>query len=365
MAVEDAIWALGCMSGTSMDGADAAMVMTDGAEIYEFGATGFRPYGEAERSVLAGAQGKWPGDAGVSAAEAVVTEAHLELIGRFGGVELVGFHGQTLAHDPGGRGTHQVGDGAALARRAGVKVAWDFRGNDVAQGGQGAPLAPFYHFALAQRFDLKRVAFLNLGGVGNITLVDPLAGAPEEKGALLAFDTGPANALMDDFVRGRTGLACDYGGALAALGKSDESIVEGFMRHPYFDQTPPKSLDRNQFSGLADAVAGLSDPDGLATLAAASAAAVARGFDWFSVAPTKVLVGGGGRKNDHLMAELGRLLPVPVSDIDSEGMDGDMLEAQAFAYLAVRVMKGMPLSAPGTTGVERAISGGRLSRPIE
>jgi len=363
MAEEDAIWALGCMSGTSMDGVDAALILTDGTEVFEFGATGYRPYTADERAVISAAQGCWPGAAGVAEAEAVIRQAHVELIARFGGVALVGFHGQTLAHDPGGQGTHQIGDGAALARAVGLPVAWDFRAADVAAGGQGAPLAPFYHFALARRKGEGPVAFLNLGGVGNVSFVNPLAAGPDATGALLAFDTGPANALMDDFARARTGLACDYGGALAGLGVVDQAIVADFMNMAYFRCKPPKSLDRNDFSELAEAVADLTDTDGLATLAAATIASVKAAFKYAPKGIRKVLVCGGGRKNDHLMAGLGDALNLEVVNIDSEELDGDMLEAQAFAYLAVRVRDGLSLSAPATTGVPKPVTGGRVSQP--
>jgi len=361
MAEQDAIWVLGMMSGTSMDGVDAALILTDGDEVFEFGATGYRPYLPEERAVIAAAKGKWPNETGVAEAAAVVEGAHIELINRFGGVELVGFHGQTLAHDPGGKGTHQAGDGAALAASAGLAVAWDFRRADVAAGGQGAPLAPFYHFALARRFQTGSVAFLNLGGVGNVSFVDTTQAGPEADGALLAFDTGPANALMDDFAQERTGLACDYGGALASLGRVDAGVLNGFMASAYFHQKPPKSLDRDHFTDLKAAVQKLSDTDGLATLAAATIASVKAGFQFAPDGLKKVLVCGGGRKNPHLMAGLAQALKVPVADIDKVGMDGDMLEAQAFAYLAVRAKHGLPLSAAGTTGVMRPLTGGRLS----
>jgi len=346
-----------------MDGVDGAMVLTDGISVFEFGATGYRPYSSAEKDVIAAAQGRWPGEDGVADATRVIERAHKDLIARFGGVALIGFHGQTLAHAPGTRGTHQAGDGDQLARDTGIPVVWDFRKADVDAGGQGAPLAPFYHFALARRFSTGPVAFLNLGGVGNVTFVNPLAQSPDAPGAVLAFDTGPANALMDDFARSRTGLACDYGGALAGLGQVDAAILAAFMEHPFFSQTPPKSLDRNTFGDLVTSVAGLSDSDGLATLAAATVASVDAAFRFAPRKAEKVLVAGGGRKNAHLMQTLSHRLDPPVTSVDENGMDGDMLEAQAFAYLAVRAKNGFTLSAPGSTGVPQALSGGRLSPP--
>lgn len=361
MPKDDAIWALGCMSGTSMDGVDAAMVLTDGIEVFEFGATGFRPYSENERKIIRAALGQWPKGEVVPMAAAVVEAAHLQLIARFGGVDLVGFHGQTLAHDPDGRHTHQAGNGADLARACGHDVVWDFRSADVNAGGQGAPLAPFYHFALARRLGPEPVGFLNIGGVGNLTFVDAECAGPTDTGALLAFDTGPGNALLDDFIRMRTGLACDYGGALAAAGQADQQVVSRFLQHGYFGQPAPKSLDRNEFALLAKAVRALRDTDGAATLSACSVAAVAAGFAAANKPVTRVLVCGGGRKNDHIMARLAESLPVPVVNIDDVGFDGDMLEAQAFAYLAVRSKNGLALTAPGTTGVKTAVCGGVLS----
>ncbi|MCA8868027.1 MAG: anhydro-N-acetylmuramic acid kinase [Rhodobacteraceae bacterium] len=361
MGEQDGIWALGLMSGTSMDGVDAALVLTDGIEIFEFGATGYRPYTGDERAIIAAAQGKWPGEAGVAEAAEVVEAAHLDLIRRFGGVDLVGFHGQTLAHDPANHRTHQAGDGARLAKALGLPVVWDFRSNDMAAGGQGAPLAPFYHFALARRMGKGPVAFLNLGGVGNISFVDTRHPRPDADGALLAFDTGPANALMDDFALKRTGLACDYGGALAAIGKVDEKILASFLSHDYFRQKPPKSLDRNAFADLAYAVERLSDTDGLATLAGATIQSVKSAFAFAPDGMTRLLVAGGGRKNPHLMQGLARNLDLPVEDVDASGLDGDMLEAQAFAYLAARARIHLNISAPGTTGIAKPISGGRLS----
>lgn len=355
------LWALGAMSGTSLDGVDAAMVLTDGERIQDFGPTGYRPYSDAERATLRAALGQWEG--AEDAAEVVET-VHAELLARFAGADLVGFHGQTVAHEPGGRGTRQIGDGAILAEALGLPVVWDFRSADVQMGGQGAPLAPFYHFALARRIGAERpLAMLNLGGVGNLTWIDPRATAPEAPGALLAFDTGPANAPIDDLVAARLGQAFDKGGALAAQGTVCAGLLEVAMALPYFYRMPPKSLDRNDFHDLLDRVAPLSDADAAATLTAIAAASVMRGVEHCPVAPAEILVTGGGRRNPVLMEMLAAGLGCPVRPVEAVGLDGDMLEAQAFAFLAVRVQRGLPTSAPGTTGVPAAIGGGRISRP--
>ncbi|WP_341222770.1 anhydro-N-acetylmuramic acid kinase [Loktanella salsilacus] len=363
MKIKGPIRALGAMSGTSLDGIDGAVLVTDGETITSFGETDYREYSDRERASLRSALGLWHDD-DVAEAAKVVEHGHYSLLAGFEDIALVGFHGQTLAHDPGGRGTHQVGDGAALADRLGWPVVWDFRSADVQLGGQGAPLAPFYHFALARWMQADApVAFLNLGGVGNLTWIDPGKARPEEDGALLAFDTGPANALLDDAMFKRLGKARDEGGALAAVGTINDDIIAEFLAHPYFYKMPPKSLDRDTFERLAKAVEKLSDADAAATLTAASALAVSSAMQHCPTAPSTIWVAGGGRHNPVLMQMIAAAVDVPVRPVDEAGLDGDMLEAQAFAYLAVRVARGLPTSCQGTTGVRAAVSGGTLSRP--
>ena len=363
MLKDERIRVVGAMSGTSLDGVDAAEIITDGHEVFEFGESAFLPYTDAQRAVLRRALGKWHGDEVSDAAELVET-VHVQVLSGFGDAELIGFHGQTFAHEPQGRGTHQAGDGAVLADVLGKSVVWDFRSADVQMGGEGAPLAPFYHFALAKKMGADApVAIVNLGGVGNVTWINPSLPHPESDGALLAFDTGPANAPINDVMQDRLGLSYDLDGALGAMGVVDDGIVRAFLQHPYFFRMPPKSLDRDAFVGLLDAVTPLSDADAVATLTMACAASVAHGLAACPTLPSKILVTGGGRKNPTLMKMLGERCSVPVAPIEDAGFDGDMLEAQAFAYLAVRVAKGLPTSAPGTTGVAAPVGGGTISRP--
>jgi anhydro-N-acetylmuramic acid kinase len=353
------------MSGTSLDGVDAALLRTDGKRVFAFGETGYRAYSDRERAVIRAALGAWPGDAGVEPAAEVVETAHAVLLSGFKRADLVGFHGQTLAHEPHGRGTHQAGDGRVLAEVLQKPVVWDFRSADVELGGQGAPLAPFFHFACAKWAGLTEpVAFLNLGGVGNVTWVDPSKEAPEAQGALLAFDTGPANAPINDLMGKRLGKALDEGGALAAQGDVDPAVVEAFLEDGYFFKMPPKSLDRDSFPRLSAAVAHLSNADAAATLAGCAVGAVARGMEHCPAPPTRLFVTGGGRHNRVMMAGLEVLLDCPVEQVEAIGLDGDMLEAQAFAYLAVRVARGLATSCPTTTGVRAAVGGGVVSEPV-
>jgi anhydro-N-acetylmuramic acid kinase len=364
MRMEGTIWALGAMSGTSLDGVDAAMIKTDGQTILEFGPSAYRPYSPAEQQILRAALGQWPGDPDVAQAAEVIENAHAEVLGRFTGAQVLGFHGQTLAHEPAGRGTHQCGNGAILAQALGIPTVWDFRSADVTMGGQGAPLAPFYHFALARHIRAKEpLVFLNLGGVGNLTWVDPAAPGPESPGALLAFDTGPANAPLNDLMLARLGLEHDKGGALAAKGEVDEAFLGIVLKDPWFSHRPPKSLDRNDFAGLLENLVLLSDADAAATLTAIAAASVRAGIDHLPAPPKRVLVTGGGRHNPSMMAELRRRLPVRVDPVEAVGLNGDMLEAQAFAFLAVRVLRKLATSGPDTTGAPTLVGGGQISRP--
>ena len=362
MAKNKAVRALGAMSGTSLDGVDVAVIETDGEAILGFGETGYRPYSEAERAVLRAGLGIWSGPE-VEAAASVVEEAHAEALGGIAS-DVIGFHGQTLAHAPRVEGTLQVGDGAALARRLGRPVVWDFRSADVAAGGEGAPFAPVFHHACMRWAGITTpVAVLNLGGVGNLTYVDPRITRPEDPGALLAFDTGPANAPINDLMQTRRARALDQGGELAAQGQVNEAAVDAFLTSSYFSRTPPKSLDRNDFPQIESLVASLGDADAAATLTAMVAASVAKGAEHCPEPPDRILVTGGGRHNPVMMRMLAERLTCAVEPVEAVGLDGDMLEAQAFAFMAVRVMRGLPNSMPGTTGVPKPVCGGIVSDP--
>jgi anhydro-N-acetylmuramic acid kinase len=353
-----AVWAIGLMSGTSCDGVDAALIHTDGTVIDDFGPTLTLPYDGAFRARL---QSCFGGQGPVAAVERELTERHAEAVRQLlelawrkpSEIALVGFHGQTIHHAPAQRQTVQIGDGALLAKLTGIDVVNDFRSADVKAGGQGAPLAPVYHQARAQKL-AKPVAVLNLGGVGNVTWIG-------EDGALLAFDTGPANALLDDWALRHTGKPVDVDGALAASGKASRAALAKLRADPYFARPAPKSLDRQHFKALADAaVSGLSAADGAATLVAFTAWSAAEAVRVFPAPPREWLVCGGGRHNPAIMQALRALLPCPVRSVDEVGWNGDALEAQAFAFMAVRSVRGLPLSFPGTTGVPKPMKGGRL-----
>ncbi len=344
------------MSGTSLDGIDVAALATDGRERLAAGPALTVPYPRAFRERLRGVLGGTGPRAETAEVEAELTRLHGDAVAEFRAhhpeiaVDLVGFHGHTIMHRPAERRTWQIGDGALLASLTGVDVIADFRSADVAAGGEGAPLAPLYHAALAARM-AKPVAILNLGGVANLTWIC------EREGDILAFDTGPGNALIDDWVRRHTGRAADIDGALALAGRVSRPPVAGFLEHPYFARTPPKSLDRDEFHGAIPD--DLTLADGAATLTEISAAAVAAAVRHLPAAPREWLVCGGGRRNPALMAALARVVGAPVRAVEAVGWDGDALEAQAFAYLAVRSVLGLPLSLPTTTGAPHPVCGGR------
>lgn len=349
------------MSGTSLDGVDAALLRTDGEALVEPGPAITLPYPHELRERLRSVLG---GNGPVAEVERDVTLFHAEAVATLleraardpSEIDLVGFHGHTILHQPDRHRTWQIGDGALLAARTGIAVINDFRSEDVAAGGQGAPLVPVFHRALGANLP-RPLAVLNLGGVGNVTWI----GADE---SLLAFDTGPGNALIDDWALRHTGRPVDVGGALAAAGTVDEAAVARFLAHPYFARTPPKSLDRDDFRSLAaQAVAALSPEDGAATLVAITVAAVAAAQSHLPRPPALWIVAGGGRHNPRIMEGLARALPVPVHAADAHGWNGDAIEAQAFAYLAARSAAGLPITFPGTTGVARPLTAGRLHRP--
>ena len=357
--------AVGLMSGTSMDGIDAALIRTDGRGRVETGPSITIDYDSELREGLRAVLGQ------ASAPRALIsrlTEAHAAAVTGLlkrsqvpaAEVDVVGFHGHTILHEPWRGRTIQIGDGAMLAASLSIDVVSDFRSNDVANGGQGAPLVPLFHAALSQ--DIPRpIAVLNIGGVANVTWIgagidlDALSESGEQ---ILAFDCGAGNALLDDWVFRHTGRQWDEDGAMAAAGQADTDVVERFLRDAYFGKPPPKSLDRNDFR--LDEVADLAASDGAATLVRFTAAAIARGADWFPSPPLQWLVCGGGRRNPVLMEEVAHALTAPVRPVESVGWDGDALEAQAFAWLAVRVLDGAVLTLPSTTGVDRPLSGGRL-----
>jgi anhydro-N-acetylmuramic acid kinase len=351
---------IGLMSGTSLDGVDAAWIETDGHRVAAFGPAATIPYDDVLRRdlrrILDRAPSLDPSDSGLLHATARLTDYHVQAVQAVArDADLVGFHGQTILHRPEQRRTWQIGDAQRLADRIGLPVAFDFRSADVAAGGQGAPLAPVYHAALAHVLP-KPLAVLNIGGVANVTWIGT-------GGALVAFDTGPGNGPLDDWVTRHTGASFDREGALARSGRVDQAVLARLVSHPYFSRPAPKSLDRLDFSAAiaASGLNALSAADGAATLVAFTAAAASASR--FPEPPRRWLVCGGGRRNPAIMEALAQASPVPVEPVEAEGWDGDALEAQCFGFLAVRAMLGLPLSFPGTTGVPAPMAGGIVLRP--
>jgi anhydro-N-acetylmuramic acid kinase len=362
--------AIGLMSGTSLDGVDIALIETDGERVAAFGPTGYRPYTDPERGLLREALAEAvnltrrdarPGVIGE--AERAVTLAHAEAVAAFlarnhiarEGIDIVGFHGQTVLHRPAQRLTVQIGDAEALAKAIRVPVMHDFRAADVAAGGQGAPFVPVYHRALAQSQRREGpVCVVNIGGVSNITYID---GAD----TLIACDTGPGNALLDDFMLRVRGQRFDNEGWLAAQGYPDADWIAHALQHPFFAQSPPKSLDRNDFASLP--LPDMAPADGAATLTAFTAAAIARVVPLLPRPPESWIVAGGGARNPTMLGMLReRVAPASVESAEALGWSTDAIEAQAFAYLAARGLQGLPLSYPSTTGVPVPMTGGVIAK---
>ena len=372
-----ALCAIGLMSGTSMDGIDVAMLRTDGRDLVERGPSLFVPYEAAFRRRIEAAletakaiigRAERPGDLGDLEQELTlrharaVTEFLSGPAGAWGRPELIGFHGQTVLHRPDRALTVQLGDGTLLARKTGLPVVYDMRANDMAHGGQGAPLVPAYHSALARSLpepfaEKYPVVFVNVGGISNITCVS-------ETGDPVAFDTGPGNTLIDQWVDREGGVPFDAGGAIASEGGIVLTVVENYLENPFFEKTGPKSLDRNDFS-LAHA-AGLELSDGARTLAAVSAEAILKSAMHMPDKPKLWIVCGGGRKNPHIVGDLlagAQRRDAEVIVAEDAGLNGDATEAEAWAYLAVRSRQNLPLTFPTTTGCRTAVSGGVLATP--
>lgn len=366
--------AVGMMSGTSLDGIDLALVETDGEVIEAFGPVASFPYDayQAERTLIFRAmedaadltdRRARPGC--LPEAEEAVTRLNIRAVSEFlkdVRADVIGFHGQTVIHRPEIGLTVQLGDAAAMAAATGLPVVHDFRAADMAAGGQGAPLVPIFHRAIAEKLDGERpIAVLNLGGVANVTYLDANGAVP------IACDVGPANALLDDFIRARTGRPLDGDGAAAAAGTVDTVLLERLLQHPFFGLKPPKSLDRNAFrawvAGMANFGA-MSLEDGAALLTAFTAAAAARIVAHLPRPPVRWVLTGGGARNPVMVRMLAeRLAPARAETADAAGWSGDHVEAQAFAFLAVRAVKGLPLTFPSTTGVTKPTVGGVITRP--
>ncbi|HVQ68738.1 MAG TPA: anhydro-N-acetylmuramic acid kinase [Bradyrhizobium sp.] len=362
--------ALGLMSGTSLDGVDVAMIETDGRRVSALGPSGYRPYSEMERSLLRQAlyeaadlpdREARPGC--LREAERIVTSAHAEAVAaftaqhrlRFDDIDIVGFHGQTVLHRPEKKLTVQIGDALSLAKAIHIPVMYDFRAADVDAGGQGAPFVPVYHRALAQSLDWEGpTVVVNIGGVANITYIDG--------DTLIACDTGPGNALLDDYMFRWLNQRFDTEGRTAALGKVDAAWINRALQLPFFSVPPPKSLDRNDFAALK--IGDVPPEDGAATLTAFTAAAIARVVPLLPKEPKNWIVAGGGARNLTMLRMLRECLqPATVRAADTLGWASDAIEAQAFGFLAARGLKGLPLSYPATTGVPFPMTGGMIARP--
>jgi anhydro-N-acetylmuramic acid kinase len=325
--------AVGLMSGTSLDGVDVALIETDGKRVKAFGPSGYRPYTDNERGLLRQALAEAihlpqrdarPGI--LREAERAVTIAHAEAVATFTAqnrisredIDIVGFHGQTVLHRPAQKMTVQIGDATALAKAIHIPVMHDFRAADVAAGGQGAPFVPVYHRALAQSLEREGpVVVVNIGGVSNITYID---GAD----TLIACDTGPGNALLDDFIFRMTGQRFDCEGRMAAQGHADEAWIARGLEHPFFTLPPPKSLDRNDFASLV--LPTMPPADGAATLTAFTATAIARIVPLLPKTPRSWIVAGGGARNLTLLRMLReRLQPATVESADALGWSADAI----------------------------------------
>jgi anhydro-N-acetylmuramic acid kinase len=362
---------IGLMSGTSMDGVDVALLKSDGNAIAGYGPFRTYEFSTADRETVEAALaeartvgGRDERPPAMARAEFTITDRHVQAVERFlddfgiarADIDAIGFHGQTVFHDPGRALTIQIGDGQALADRLGIPVVWDMRADDMAAGGQGAPLAPVFHRALAEAGGIAApCVFLNIGGVANVTWIG-------QGGELVAFDCGPGNALIDDWIRANSSEMFDRDGAAARAGMEPDPVrLERLLEDEYFHRPPPKSLDRDHFE--IEGLSGMTPEDGACLLTHLSVQAIARSAGLLPEPPQVWVATGGGRHNAYMMELLSDALDGRLVQAEQCGFDGDAIEAQAFAYLAARSLEGLPLTFPGTTGVGKPLTGGRLSTP--
>jgi len=363
--------AIGLMSGTSMDGIDVALLRTDGEGLVERGPTMSVAYETAFRDRLKLAldevkaikiRTERPG--ALADVELELTLRHAEAVRAFlaknsmqaDQIDVIGFHGQTVLHRPDEALTVQIGLGHELALATGISVVYDMRANDMAHGGQGAPLVPAYHAALAKslRGIATPVVFVNIGGISNLTYI----GSNSE---IIAYDSGPGNTLIDQWVEAHAGIPFDQGGMIASEGNVIQSLAERYLAQPFFASTNRRSLDRNDFRPPSGGDASLED--GARTLAYVTAVAIFKSLRHLPETPKTFLICGGGRHNRMIMQDLGEFAArsnARVVSADDVGLNGDSMEAEAWAYLAVRSMRGLPLTYPGTTGVQKPVTGGVL-----
>ncbi len=361
--------ALGLMSGTSLDGIDAALIETDGVQINEIGLSHTFPYPDEFRKRLS-AEVKTAGskDRPTTNQELIeeLTRHHIDAVRdllsqvsseqKWSRPDVVGFHGHTTLHRPDQKFTQQVGNAELLANKLKLPVVFDFRSQDVLSGGQGAPLAPIFHSAMASG-QKTPIAIVNIGGIANLTWIG------NSENEILAFDTGPGNSLLDMWMEERTGARYDEKGETASAGQIDEKTLKVLLQQPFFEKTWPKSLDRSDFSILP--FENLNLKDGAATIAEFTVRAIAYGLKQCPSVPNALFVSGGGRHNRFMMKRLSESSPCDVGAVEDMGWNGDSVEAQAFAFLAVRSLQGLPITFPGTTGVDKPLSGGTLVNPNE
>lgn len=344
--------AIGMMSGTSLDAVDIALIETDGNQYINPIAASSFPYLPQEREIVKSCFGKK--QASVQAIN-IITNAHIKALRNFGhDADIIGFHGQTIFHDPQNQITVQIGDAQKIANTLKTDVIADMRQNDIQNGGQGAPLLPLYHRARSISCKLPLpAAIINIGGVSNITWV-----GGKNDNQILAFDCGPGNALLDDFILSRTNKPFDKDGAIAATGAPDQSMINTWLNAPYFHEKPPKSLDRDAWN--TETINALSTSNGAATLLQFTAQSILRGLKQCPAMPRQIYITGGGRLNQFLMQEIQRQSNIKTQSVEALGWDGDALEAEGFAYLAVRSKIGLPLTLTQTTGVKAPLTGGKL-----
>ncbi len=353
------ITSLGLMSGTSMDGIDIALIKSDGQKINDRGANKYYPYSpKIKNSLVKLINNKTNSLLEIKEIELEITKKHIAAVKDFltknkidkNNIDIIGFNGQTILHNPRKGITWQIGNAQMLASGTGIDVVADFRTKDLVFGGQGAPLVPIYHLALFADYK-KPVLVLNIGGVSNITYIEN-----NQEENLIAFDVCFGNAPLNDLVKKKTDKDFDKNGLLASKGKVNQDFTKAILALNYFKKQPPKSLDRNQFDEVIKKFSKLKMEDILASLVFIIGQSVTNSLKFLPKKPLEILVCGGGRKNLEIMKSIENTTQIKTTNIDNlkignNSINGDFIEAEAFGFLAIRNLLNLPISYPKTTGI--------------
>ena len=351
---------LGLSSGSELEGLNAAVITTDGVDVFDFGPTFELPFDEDMRddlrklhqnfTILSDVEKDRVADKFTSVCMAFAKE----ILSQDDSINLIGFGGHIICHKPSEHILYQIGDNARMAKECSIDVVGNFRNADILAGGQGAPLSAIYHAAISQNI-AKPLAWIDIGGISALTIIGP-------NGEMQAYDAGAGNAVINDWVNKHANMHMDFNGKLAISGHIHDDILSSLLRHKFLRLAPPKAADKSTFCDKCEHLEGLSLEDGAATATAFVAQSILNSINDFAIIrPEKLIICGGGAKNPTLMRFIKqRSSDIEVLSADECGFSASYIEAQAFGFLAARRLNQMPTSYPFTTGAAFEVIGGEF-----